>query len=275
MGASGPVEGTPASDYIFSTFKMSFSTIEIKDENELFWGGEEPQTPPPVVRAQLIAPGAPAREKRRDPLQPLDANVLDEILVAWSDRSHQNRMAVLNAEADNLLMDILGHGHKERVMDALADTVAAAKRNTELKVPLWSYKTVEYGHDIEGTSWADKPYDGFTTSREWAQYYGYETHVSASRYSAEYLFKHTDAMKRLAEAFSDEYFRVVKHKTLDWDDGEVCAYTISLWLEFWPSKTMEARLREAYVATEPVVAAETYDGYVDDCDDCGCCDDEY
>jgi hypothetical protein len=252
---------------------MSFSTIEIKDENELFWGGDEPQTPPPVVRAQLIAPGAPAREKRRDPLQPLDANVLDEILVAWSDRSHQNRMAVLNAEADNLLMDILGHGRKERVMDALADTIATAKRNIELKVPLWSYKTVEYGRDIEGTSWADKPYDGFTSSRDWARCYGYETYITASRYSVDYIFKHTDAMKRLAEAFSDEYFRVVKHKTLDWDDGEVCCYTVSLWLEFWPSKTIEARLREAYVATEPV---DTYDGYVDDwCGDCGCCDDEY
>ena len=265
---------------------MSFSTIEIKDENENLWGGDEPQTPPPVVRAQLIAPGAPAREKRRDPLQPLDTNMLDEILVAWSDRSHQNRMAVLNAEADNLLMDILGHGHKEAVMDALADVIATAKGVTELKVPLWSYKTVEYERDAEGTSWADMPYDGFETSREWAQYYGYETHVSASRYSVEYLFKHTDAMKRLEAAFADEYFRVVKHKVLDCEDEAARAYTVYLTLEFWPSKTVEARLHEAqYVAgvvTEPVAWTDEYgdhcyDDHGYDDDDCGgsCCNYEY
>lgn len=218
---------------------MSFSTIEIKDENANFWGGEEPQTPPPVVRAQM-APGAPARPSR-DPLKPLDPNALDEILVAWSARSHQNRMAVLNAEADNLLTDILGNGRKERILDALADTIATAKHRTDLKLFLWSYKTVEYGRDIEGTSWADKPYDGFTTSRDWARCYGYETYITASRYSAEYIFKHTDAMKRLVEAFSDKHFKVTKRKTIDYTDSEVHCYTVNLWLEFWPSKTVEAR----------------------------------
>jgi hypothetical protein len=258
---------------------MSVSTIEIKDET--CWM-DVPQTPPPVVRAQLVAPDAPARV-RRDPLKPLDINALDEILVAWSDRSYQNRMAVLNAEADNLLWDILGAGKKEAVMDALTDIIATAKGVTELKVPLWSYKTVEYDYDAEGTSWADKPYDGFDTSREWAHHYGYETHVSASRYSVEYLFKHTDAMKRLEAAFADDYFRVVKHKVLDCEDEAARAYTVYLTLEFWPSKTLEARLHEAqYVAgvvTEPVFnwTDEYADHGYDDGDDCNgsCCNYEY
>ena len=219
---------------------MSVSTIEFKDV---------PQTPPPVVRTRIEAPGAPARE-RRDPLKPLNIKELDRFLVAWSDRSYQNRMAVLNAEADNLLLDILGAGKKDAVMDALMVVIGSAKGVTELKVPLWSYKTVTYKRDAEGTSWAEKPYEGFETSRDWARHHKYETHVAASRYSAEYLFKHTDAMKRLAAAFSDDYFQIGKRKVLDWEDEAAKAYTIHLTLEFWPSKTIEARVRDAQVATE-------------------------
>jgi hypothetical protein len=269
---------------------MSFSTIDIKEEN--FWGGVEPQTPPPVIRAQLKVPNAPSRDiKARDPLKPLDTNALDELLVAWSVRSHQNRMAVLNAEADNLLTDILGNGRKERVLDALTDTIATAKRRTDLKVFLWSYKTVEYGRDIEGTSWADKPYDGFTTSRDWARCYDYETYITASRYSVDYIFKHTDAMKRLVEAFSDKYFKVTKRKTVDYADGEVTCYTVNLWLEFWPSKTAEVRHYESvmdslnpYKAAAELKEEEAYYEfpYYDVCigedgwgGDCACCDDEY
>jgi hypothetical protein len=175
-------------------------------------------------------------------------------------------MAVLNAEVNNLLLDILGHGKKGAVMDALVDVIATAKSVKDLKVPLWSYKTVEYGHDAEGTSWADKPYDGYETSREWCRVYGCETYVSASHYSANYLFKNTDAMTRLAAAFSDDYFRIGTHKVLEWDDGAVRAYTVYLSLEFWPSKTLEARLRDAQNVAE--VQEDVWGG------DCDCCDDE-
>lgn len=241
---------------------MSVSTIEIKDEN--CWV-DVPQTPPRVARAQVV-PGAPARV-RRDPLKPLDINGL---LVTWSDRSYQNRMAVLNAEADNLLWDILGAGKKEAVMDALVDVIGSAKRVTDLKVPLWSYKTVVYKRDAEGTSWAEKPYGGFETSREWSHYHGYETHVTASRYSVDYLFRHTDAMTRLAAAFADDYFRIGKNTVLDWEDEGAKAYTVYLTLEFWPSKTMEARIRDAqYAAVEPAINWEDAWG-----GECGCCGDE-
>jgi len=203
----------------------NISSIEMNDET-LLWGGEPSDlpyfTPPRIQRKKMTL------------LDPLDIYELDKYLVAWSDREYHNKVTVLNAEIGNLLYDILDDGRKEAVLNSLIDKIATSKNVSELSVPLWSYNTVEYDNDQEGTSWADKPYQGFDTMREWARDAGYETYISASNVTVHEVIIGTAALHRLKRAFNDEHFIVETVKTLQGTINNAKVYTVNLVLEFWP-----------------------------------------
>lgn len=202
----------------------SLSTIEIK---EPFWGGE-------TTNICEVEPCTPPRIERKTLLDPMSIRNVGDFLVAWSDRVHVNRMTVLNAEIGNLLYDILDCGHKEVVLNNLMAKIATARNASELSVPLWSYNTVEYDSDLEGTSWADKPYGEFDTMHEFIRDAGYETYISASNIRVHQVILNTAALSRLASAFDDEYFIIKTTKTLQGTINHARVYTVKLILEFWP-----------------------------------------
>ncbi len=183
-----------------------------------------------------------------DLLKPIPMEDFLALECAWVVREEEIRTARMKALEDSWLMEMLGNGRKQKLLDELKKKVTTATSRLHLWVSLenfnsatWSIKG-EY-KDTDGTVYA--------SVEEFVEKKGYHETVHAmyemdgvwahAEYEKYMLLTKSNARKRLATAFDPLLFYVRVHtQCVDLKEPTVWQHAVTL--EYWPNG-VPARLR--------------------------------
>lgn len=187
--------------------------------------------------------------------QPLDALLkpmpMEDFMAldcGWVKREEALRAARMTALEDEWLLEMLGNGKKEKLMEELKKKVATATSRMHLWVPLDFFNSSTWFNDGEYT---DNDGTVYESVEAFVKAKGYHETVRAM-YAVDKTWVHAEmekymlltmsaARKRLAAAFDPLLFYVRLHtQNLEMEEPNVWQHAVTL--EYWPNG-VPARLR--------------------------------
>lgn len=192
---------------------------------------------------------APEFQPLEDLLKPIKMEDFMALDCGWVKREQELRAARMTALEDVWLLEMLGNGRKEKLMEEMKKKVATATSRMHLWVPLDYFNSSTWFSEGEYTDTDGTVYESveafvkvkgyhetvrtmFAIDKTWA-------HAEMEKYM---LLTKSAARKRLAAAFDPLLFYVRIHtQNLEMEQPNVWQHAVTL--EYWPNG-VPARLRE-------------------------------
>ena len=166
---------------------------------------------------------------------PLSFHDILKLRQTWKLRCRTINTDTWKRHIDRLLEEILGHGRKEAILEALTATIETATDIHELSVCMYEYNTTTYHKDDTGLSSRYKLYKDGKDTETYITEHGGETRLSNSFMSVDKLINETDILHMLVTAFhAKDYFTVSLNSTALYTDDAVTTFRVKIMLNFYP-----------------------------------------